>query len=130
MNVEAGVYRIGQVLDANDQEQVRGLLLMGRSHDSFTADPNNLYFNANGVPANFATSSKPLLPIPAKPSYDVFPFKNKKGKIIKKTTKPRNAWIIFRASRHAPVKAANPGFATVHLCKSSFFEHQQITDDK
>lgn len=111
-------YRIGPLLDDADFEETRGLLFMGRDYDALVNDPRGDYMAMNGAPANFATIGG--TPVPSRPSYEVAPYINKKGKLVTKTSKPRNAWIIYRALRHYVVKEANPTFTTSQLCKCIF----------
>ncbi len=90
---------------------------MGRARDALVDDPQGIYLRENGVPAEFATMSAVPSPSKEPAGYPLFPFTNKKGKLITKTSKPRNSWIIYRAERHAAVKAANPTLHVSQLCK-------------
>ncbi|KAE8440560.1 hypothetical protein EG329_007233 [Mollisiaceae sp. DMI_Dod_QoI] len=110
------VIRIGNVITPADRAETRGGLLMGRARDALVDDPQGIYLRENGVPAEFATMSAVPSPSKEPAGYPLFPFTNKKGKLITKTSKPRNSWIIYRAERHAAVKAANP---TLHVSQLS-----------
>ncbi|KUJ06234.1 uncharacterized protein LY89DRAFT_790686 [Mollisia scopiformis] len=126
---EANVYRIGQVIDDEDVIAVHAGMAMGEH----VPDPNGTYFRSNGCFKCFGVGPGPFpAPIPAgqpppRPAYPVFPYLNKKGKIVKKTCKPRNPWIIYRASRHADVKNDNPTLHTSEL--SSIIAKEWTTMD-
>nr|ADJ38495.1 MAT1-1-3 [Acephala applanata]ADJ38499.1 MAT1-1-3 [Acephala applanata] len=108
-------YRIGPMKDAADLKETSGHLVMGRGRDGLVTNPQNfaIYFRDNGVPPQFATTPSPA-PAPRR-TYPIFPYVNKKGKLITKTGKPRNGWIIYRASRHDAVKLAYPERTTAEL---------------
>nr|ADJ38463.1 MAT1-1-3 [Phialocephala cf. fortinii CSP14] len=109
------LYRVGPMEDEEDLKVTSGHLVMGRGLDSLVTDPQNfaIYFSANGVPPQFATL--PSTPPAPRRTYPVFPYINKKGRLITKTGKPRNGWIIYRASRHDAAKLAYPDRSTAEL---------------
>lgn len=116
MSCKYNNYRVGNLISAEDFEETRGMLFMGRD-DGFIHDPQGNYMAMNGVAANFTTIGGTPVDVPFRPVYEIAPYVNKKGKRVTKTSKPRNAWIIYRAIRHAIVKAANPQYTTSQLCK-------------
>ncbi|KAF8849695.1 MAT1-1-3 [Acephala macrosclerotiorum] len=110
-------YRIGPMEDEEDLKETCGHLVMGRERDSMVTNPQvaAIYLRDNGVPPQFATRPSPPPAAAARRTYPVFPYVNKKGKLITKTGKPRNGWIIYRAGRHDAVKHTYPHLTTAEL---------------